>query len=158
MHLQQADIPLLQARESEVLNARYFRSESRQDLMERLEIFTWDMATCWRNLEELCELYKDMEYINEFKFAYATRIVEGLGRFGQDCEEKVLELLRLEIEDVSHHQMGWLEPLAVRLAGRLRLESAIPLIIKKLHEDGDVLCEECSEALIRIGTPARAAA
>ena len=51
--------------------------------------------------------------------------------------------------------MKWMEPLVVRLAGQAHLESAIPHIIAKLQEDGgDLLNEECAEALTRIGTPA----
>ena len=51
--------------------------------------------------------------------------------------------------------MKWLEPMVVRLAGQAHLETTIPLIVAKLHEDGgDLLNEECAEALTRIGTPA----
>jgi hypothetical protein len=51
--------------------------------------------------------------------------------------------------------MKWMEPLAVQLAGKAHLESTIPLIIGKLGEDGgDILNEECAQALTRIGTPA----
>jgi hypothetical protein len=50
---------------------------------------------------------------------------------------------------------NWLEPLAVRLAGQAHLDTTIPLIIAKLREDGgDLLNQECAEALSRIGTPA----
>ena len=48
--------------------------------------------------------------------------------------------------------MKWLEPLMVKLAGLLRLESAVPLILGKLHEDDDLLAESCVEALSRIAT------
>jgi hypothetical protein len=51
--------------------------------------------------------------------------------------------------------MMWLEPLAVRLAGQAHLDTTIPLIVTKLLEDGgDILNQECAEALTRIGTPA----
>ena len=59
------------------------------------------------------------------------------------------------MEDYSHHPMKWMEPLVVRLAGQAHLESTIPLLVAKLLEDGgDLLNEECAEALTRIGTPA----
>jgi hypothetical protein len=38
------------------------------------------------------------------------------------------------------------------LAGEMRLERAIPLVVKKLHECGEILSEECVEALGKIGT------
>jgi len=51
--------------------------------------------------------------------------------------------------------MMWLEPLAGRLAGQAHLDTTIPLIVTKLLEDGgDILNQECAEALTRIGTPA----
>jgi hypothetical protein len=51
--------------------------------------------------------------------------------------------------------MMWLEPLSVRLAGQAHLDTTIPLIVAKLLEDGgDILNQECAEALTRIGTAA----
>ena len=47
-----------------------------------------------------------------------------------------------------------MEPLVVRLAGEMRFELAIPIIVKKLHEEGDLLHEECQRALWKIGTDA----
>jgi hypothetical protein len=38
----------------------------------------------------------------------------------------------------------------------MRLEPALPLIVKKLHECGEILSEECVEALSKIGTDAAA--
>jgi hypothetical protein len=66
----------------------------------------------------------------------------------------VREWLAVKLDDYSHHPMKWLEPLVVRLAGLAHLESTIPLIVAKLHEDADLLNEECAAALTRIGTPA----
>src|SRR5260370_3285367 len=81
-------------------------------------------------------------------------VVEALARYGQECPPKVREWLAVMLDDYSHHPMKWLEPLVVRLAGQAHLESTIPLIVAKLHEDADLLNEECAEALTRIGTPA----
>jgi hypothetical protein len=50
--------------------------------------------------------------------------------------------------------MSWLEIFLVMLAGEMRLERAIPLVVKKLHECGDVLSEQCVESLGKIGTDA----
>lgn len=120
----------------------------------RLEMLSWDAATCWQSLEEFCEEGKDARYINEIGFDYACQIVGALARYGQECEEKVHGLLSQTIDDYSHHPMKWMEPLAVRLAGRAQLESTVPLIVAKLHEEADILNGECSTALARIGTAA----
>ena len=86
---------------------------------------------------------------------HARRIVEALARLGRGCEEKVHAILGQKLDDYRDNPMAWMEPLAARLAGQARLDSTIPLLINKLLEDGgDVLNQECSEALTRIGTPA----
>jgi hypothetical protein len=54
--------------------------------------------------------------------------------------------------------MVWLEIFLVMLAGEMRLERAAPLVVKKLHECGEVLSEQCVEALGKIGTDAAAEA
>ncbi len=155
MVLVQADPALLLPRESSIYEARHFLADLCDPIEERLQMTSWDEATCWKSLEELCEAGKDKQYINEFNLGRANHIVEALARHGQQCEEKVRALLSQKIDDYRHNPMGWLEPLAVRLAGQAHLESTIPLIVAKLHEDGgDLLNDACPEALSRIGTPA----
>ena len=155
MVLVKADPALLLPRESAILEARHFLPDLRAAFTERLRMLSWDAATCWRELEEFCEEGKDKQYANEVDLGHAHRIVEALARYGKECEEKVHALLGQKVEDYRQSPMKWMEPLVVRLAGQAHLESTIPLIITKLSEDGgDILNEECAEALTRIGTPA----
>src|SRR5262249_52726541 len=42
----------------------------------------------------------------------------------------------------------------VQMAGHMRDEPAIPLLIKKFFLDGEILNEDCKEALTKIGTDA----
>ncbi len=149
--LVEADPALLLPRETDVLEARHFLPPLRRVLTDRLMMLSWDAATCWRKLEELCDEGKDSDKID---LAYASSIVEALARYGPECEPKVHELLAVKLDDFSHHPMKWLESLVVELAGEARLETTIPSLVAKLHEDADVLNEECSKALTRIGTPA----
>ena len=144
---------LLVSRESDVLEARHFLPTLSFPFTERLQMLSWDEATCWLKLEELCEEGKDKRYANEVGLGYAKLIVEVLARYGGDCEAKIRERLAVQVDDYSHHPMKWLEPLLVRLAGQAHLESMVPLIVAKLHDDADLLTEECAEALTRIGTP-----
>src|ERR1022692_3836723 len=154
MVLVEADPALLLPRESEILEARHFLAALHLPVGERLRMLSWDEATCWQRLEEFCEEGKDKQYTAEVNLGYANRIVETLARYGEECESQVCELLSVELDDYGHHPMKWLEPLMVRLAGQACLESTIPLIMVKLHDEGgDLLNEECVEALTRIGTP-----
>lgn len=155
MVLVNADPALILPRESDILDARYFLADLRTPVIERLRMLSWDEAVCWQQLEEFCEEGKDKQYVNEVNLSYAISVVEALARYGQECEPKVREWLAVRLDDHNHHPMKWLEPLVVRLAGQAHLESTIPLIVAKLLEDGgDLLNEECSKALTRIGTPA----
>jgi hypothetical protein len=155
MVMVEADPALLLPRESAILEARHFASYLHPAFTERLRMLAWDEATCWRKLEEFCEEGKTKQYTNEVDLGHARRIVEALARHGKECEEKVHALLGQKVEDFHESPMKWMEPLAVRLAGQAHLDSTIPLIVNKLLEDGgDVLNQECGEALTRIGTPA----
>ena len=152
--LVKADATLLLPNESAILDSLHFLDGLHAPLTERLQMLSWDEATCWRELEALCEEGKDIRYINEFNLDYGRRIVEALSRYGDECEERVHDVLRQKVEDYSHNPMKWLEPLIVRLAGETHLESTIPLLVSKLIEDGgDLMNEECAEALTRIGKP-----
>ena len=116
-------------------------------------MLSWDMATCWQKLEEFCEEGKDKQSTEEVNLGHANRIIEALARYDKECEAKVQVLLSEKVDEVSHSPMKWLEPLVVRLAGEIRSEPAIPIIVAKLHVDDDLLSMECEEALVKIGTP-----
>jgi len=155
MVLAAADPALLLPKESAILEARHFCPDVRLAFNERLGMLSWDAATCWQKLAEFCEQGKHKQYTNEVDLGLANRIVEALARHGKECEEKVHSLLGQTLEDYSQSPMKWMEPLVVRLAGQVRLDSTIPLLVTKLHADGgDLLNEQCAEALTRIGTPA----
>jgi hypothetical protein len=153
MVLVKADPTLLLTRESDILDSGHFLKGLHPMLTERLQMLSWDEATCWQNLEEFCEEGKDKQYVNDVNLGYANRIVEALARYGHECEQKVHELLSEEIVDYSQNPMKWMEPLAVRLAGEAHLDSTVPLIVTKLRQDGgDLMNEECATALTQIGT------
>ncbi len=155
MVLVNADPALLLLKESDIWDSQHFLSSLRMPVTERLQILSWDEATCWRKLEDFCEEGKDKQYVNEVNLSYGKRIVEALARYGDECEEKVHALLTQTIDDYRHHPMKWMEPLAVRLAGEAHLDSTIPVLVSKLAADGgDLLNEQCSQALARIGTTA----
>ena len=154
MVLVQADPALLLPRESDILEARHILRFLRTSIVERLQMLSWDEATCWQELEEFCEAGKDEKYVNDVNLGYANQIVEALSRYGNVCEPKVRERLAVTLDDYSHHPMKWLEPLLIRLAGQTNLESVVPQIVAKLHDDADLVSQECAEALTRIGTPA----
>ena len=111
MVLVEADLALLLPKESAILEARHFLPDLRAPFTERLQMLSWDEATCWRKLETFCEEGKDKQYINEVNLGYANRIVEALARYGENNEEKVHAILTQKVDDFHNHPMKWMEPL-----------------------------------------------
>lgn len=154
MVLATADVALLLPKESAIVGSRYFFRELHESFCERLQMLSWDEATCWQELEAFCEEAKDKQYVNDVNLGYANRIVEALSRYGEACEQKVHDVLTQRIDDYHGNPVAWLEPLMVRLAGEIELDSAVPMLITKVIDDGgDLLNEECARAFTRIGTP-----
>jgi hypothetical protein len=154
----QADPTLLVSRKDAILASRHFCRGLQEDFTQRLELSSWDEAACWQRLEEICEEGKDDETFSEATLTLGNAIVETLARSGAELQERVLAVLAQPIDDYASNPMKWLEPLMVSLAGRARLEAAVPLIVDKLHEEDDLLSEYCTEALTRIATDAVLAA
>jgi len=155
MMLAQADAVLLRPRQSDIWKARNFPEEGQPELANRLEMLDWDLAECWKELEVFCDDAQDEHSFLDIDLDYARVVVEALARFGQECEPKVLQWLSVVPDDPQFPLMRWLEPLVVSLAGQVRLESTVPILVGKLRENtDDLLNDECVEALVRIGTPA----
>jgi hypothetical protein len=145
---------LVAPRADQILQTPGFFKELAHEFRERLRLATWDADQCWHELERICT-----EGVGtDVDLGHASRVVEALARQGDKYIDRILELLAKEVGDFETDPMTWLEIFLVELAGEMRLERAIPLVVKKLHECGDVLSEECVEALGKIGTDAAAQA
>jgi hypothetical protein len=154
--LEQADPALLLPHRSVLLDSALLHVDQRQAIDERLEMLAWDEATCWERLQGHCERVKDASSISAAELPHAERIVEALARYGNIREQQVLAILDEPIDDCEHSPLTWLQPLVARLAGLTRLESAIPRLLGRLlcEDQDDLMLEECTHALHRIGTPA----
>ena len=153
-----ADPALLVNRDTQILETRHFFRGLKDTFLRRLELLPWDEATCWKELERICEEGKDKQYTKEVDLGYAGQILEALARIGEQSEQRVMSILSEKIVSFENNPMKWMEPLMVELAGLLCLEAAVPLIVGKLHEDDDFLAGCCEEALTRIGTDSVVAA
>jgi len=150
--LNNTDPHLLAEHQSEIMNLDGLGLEFCEGITERIRLLSADLDTCWAELGEFCERERHKKYINEVDFGEAYRLVEAIARGGERYVGRVLGILEEEIKDFRNHPMAWLEPLVIRLAGEMRLVAAIPMIVRKLHEEGDLLHQECERALARIGT------
>lgn len=152
-----ADPRLLVPRAKEIVQAPGFLKDLTFEFQERLDLLAWDADRCWNELENICREAAKPE-MADVDFGHAHRVVEALARQGDQYTEKVLELLGQKVTDFENDPMSWLEIFLVELAGEMRLERAVPLIVAKLHEMGEILSEECVDALGQIGTDAAAEA
>lgn len=143
---------LLKAHEEEIRELDAVDEESQEAIEEKTFLHGFTAEKLWRELEEFCEQNKSENYLTDEDVDFAHRLVEALGRHPAVFDAKVLEILSREIDDYTDNPMLWMEPCIVRLAGELRLQQAIPLIIRRLHEDDDVLDPGCMRSLTKIGT------
>lgn len=150
--LSQADVALLMPHQARIMALAGLSARHRKAITERLRLLAADTQTCWRELEQFCEKSKDKHYINDVDLGHANRIVEAIGRH-DTYGARVLTILSQQVENHQNSQMAWMQALAARLAGEMRLEPAAPLLVARLHEDaGDLLNEECMRAFVKIGT------
>ncbi len=147
-----ADPELILPHETEILDALGFKPELRQGFSRRLHVHAMDDEACWRELEAICEAGKSKVYAHEARFSEGQQLAQTLARRGDRYADRMMALLAVKIDDFENNPMRWMEPLMVYMAGEMRHEPAVPLIVGKLHEDGEVLNEECMYALTKIGS------
>jgi len=153
-----ADPQLVAPRAEEILQTPGFVKRLVPEFRERLRLASWDADRCWKELECICAERSTKHRSPETHWDHASRVVEALARNGEKSVDRILELLGKEVEDFETDPMAWLEIFLVMLAGEMRLGRAIPLVVKKLHACGEILSEQCVEALGKIGTDAAAEA
>jgi hypothetical protein len=137
--------------ESEILTAQGFDPGAAEPLSRRLKLLSWDGDGLWRELEAICEEGKDKDFAGDLRYDEAEHLVEALGRDGDRHADRMMGLLAIKIDTYENNPLTWMEPLMVRLAGELRYQPAIPLVVAKLHDDTEVMNEECQTALVKIG-------
>jgi hypothetical protein len=156
MHLSRmisgADVGLLREHRTKIMTLEGLHPKERARIEDRVGLLGQDAASCWHALERLCEEGKKKDYVTEVDMGHAYELVEAISREGDAFAGRVLDLLSEEITDYRNNPMKWMEGLVARLAGEMRLEAAVPMLVEKLLVDGDWTNEQCSRALIRIGT------
>lgn len=153
-----ADPQLLLPRAKEIVEAPGFCRDVVPEFQDRLQLAAWDADQCWKELEAICAQGVSKQAESDVDLGHAGQVVEALARQADPGIERILELLGKDVENFETDPMVWMEILLVNLAGQLRLERAIPLLVRKLRALGEVLSQACVEAFGRIGTDAAAAA
>lgn len=147
-----ADIRLVVQRADEILQAPHFDPKEQLGFRERLEMFGWDAEKCWQALQQYCQTNKDKNNMEEFDLGHVLRIVEALARKPHEYQEQIMDILAQKVHDFRHDSRKWLQPLMANLAGQMRLQEAIPLLIGNLGHPYSFLCDQSMFALAKIGT------
>jgi hypothetical protein len=152
--LSNANAELLARHMQAIFDVKNLEYEVVEIISERTDLLAAGGDFCWQELEEFSIASKDCDDIGEVDLDYAYALCEAIGQEKEKYTEKVLAILGEKVEDLRSNPKVWMETFAVRIAGEMRLEAAVPLIIAKLKEGGeeaDWLREECESALVKIG-------
>jgi hypothetical protein len=120
------------------------------EFLKRLEMRSWDWEIGWDALEDLGrDVYGEGSYRGR-DMRSARRIVESLARH-REQGRLILPLLERRYRGYEKELMWVLEPPLAELAGRMRLEEAVPILVERLYEDDFDLSDSCQTALEWIG-------
>jgi hypothetical protein len=147
-----ADIRLVAQHAPAILQAPLFDPKEQAAFRERLEVAGWDAEKCWQELRQYCEANREKNDIGGFDLGHALRIVEALARQPHDYQGQIVALLAENVHDVRHDARKWLQPLMANLAGEMRLDEAIPLLVGNLGHQYSFLADQSMFALAKIGS------
>ena len=112
----------------------FFPEELHLGFHERLEMARWDWETGWAALEALGAAVRERGDYRRADFARGARIVESLARH-PGKGDVLLRLLHRRYRGRERNLMEWIESFLIDLAGKVRLEEAVPVLVERLHED-----------------------
>jgi hypothetical protein len=128
----------------------------REYIERRLPLAGMDPESGWRELQKFCEQSVGEYELIEFADEDFIRFIEVILRDGNRFADRVLELLDESTADLYEDDpQYWMQAAATELAGRMRLQAAVPRLVERLvadiDDDGQWYCYRCADALIRIG-------
>ena len=102
----------------------------------------------WSEFDDFCDEHADDELEDE-EWERGQEIVAALARDRERACRLVLHIL-----EHPDKFTGWLEVFIARLAGELRLDTAVPLLADRIEDPDTYACQEAEWALQKIGTDA----
>jgi hypothetical protein len=149
-----APVELLAHRQAEIDALPAFPTELRVPLADRLTLATWNSDQCWNAFEDFGRRNMKKRIFHLYDQIQATLLIEAVARFPEDREEIVLDVIQHTFVGKSKRLMQSLEREMIYLAGEMRLETAIPVLIWQLSSPDLNLADAASTALMRIGSDA----
>jgi hypothetical protein len=143
--LRHADPAALQPHESRIERLANLEGDVKEAIAHRLTISSFISDQLWKELTSFCEAQEQEDGTEKDDVDFGFAIADLLARHSDACSERVVEIVRRKGED-------WLELLAVRMAGRLRLEVVIPELLDLTDDCETWVFSEALTALAQIGT------
>ncbi len=128
-----------------------FPSELKPAVNERLEMASWDRETAWQAFEHLGRQTMQQGDFTQADLHRSVRIIESLAQYPDDRGDFVMCLLRREYPPGDDTHLYWLDPSIIELAGEMRLQQAIPVLMERLHEEELSVIDAAITALGKIG-------
>jgi hypothetical protein len=124
-----------------------FPQELKTCLLERLEMAAWDWDTGWAELLKVGETFKETRSFPNRETERARRIIESLAKH-KDKAASLPTLLNRNWNEEEAERMMWVEPMLIELAGKMRAEETVPILVKQLTE-GSFMVEESIQAALK---------
>jgi hypothetical protein len=134
----------------EMINLPCFPEVLRPLLEDRLKMASWDWDAGWAELKKIGEEVQDLGECRPGIARRADRVLEALARHA-DKADVLMPLLRRDDPDEDGELIYWLEPLLAELAGKMRLQSAVPILVDRMREEEFLMIDSCQTALQAIG-------
>lgn len=143
-------VDLLAIRKAEIDALSNFPEELRGPLEERIQLATWTWEQAWQALEEFGRRTMRGRGVSLIESRHAGRLIEALARHPERANW-VLDRLHGRTGE-NNRLTAWLETEVIKLAGEMRLEAAIPLLIETLSSEDSTLSDAASRALRCFGS------
>ena len=128
-----------------------FPSELKAAVNERLEMASWDFEAAWQAFETLGRQTMQQGDFTQADLHRSVRIIESLAQYAEERGDFVMCLLRREYPPGDDTLLFWLDPSIIELAGEMRLQQAIPVLMERLHEEELSVVDAVITALGKIG-------
>ena len=143
--LRHADAAVLKPHDATIAGLKQLDDDSKKVIADRIYVGSFTPDALWREFTSFCEAQDQEEQAEDDDIEFGYAVADALAHYPASCAERVLAI-------VGQKGENWLELLAVRIAGRLRLEAAVPHLIALIEDFDTWVCEEAQDALARIGT------
>lgn len=136
-----------------LISEKLLDSDASKLLEERFAAAQKPAHALWYRLKKICKRYRSEEYLSDEDTIRYKAWIEALPRDPDWMKERILPILEKDYDDIQDPPMVWLELFASEIAGLMKLEEAVPHLVKRLHEEDDEeMVLVCSKALKRIGS------